>query len=66
MKIFKNAATVLYTFKFNFTMTYIIHKMSISLKIMQITLGIIFVNDLLKSIIDFYFLKKLIFLQHYS
>ena len=66
MKTFKKAATVLYTFKFNFTMTYIIHKMSISLKIMQITLGIIFANALLKSIIEFYFLKILIFLQHYN
>ena len=61
MKIFKKAATVLYTFKFNFTMTYIIHKMSIWLKIMQITLGIIFANAFIKEYNRLLFFKNINF-----
>ena len=41
-------------------MIYIIHKISVSLKITLITLKIVFSNAFLKSMTDFYFLKKII------
>ena len=50
----------------NFFMIYIIHKISVLLKITQISLKIQFSNAFSRSIIDLLFLKKLInfFSQH--
>ena len=42
----------------SFIIIYLIHEISVSPKISQITLGMIFSNIFLRSIIDFYFFKK--------
>ena len=47
----------------NFIMIYIVHKISVSLKITQINLKIIFLSAFSKIIIDFY-LKKIINFFH--
>ena len=47
----------------NFIMIYIVHKISVSLKITQINLKIIFLSAFSKIIIDFYF-KKIINFFH--
>ena len=46
---------------FSFVMIYIIHKMLVLLKITWIISKIILLNAFLRSIIDFYFLKKNLF-----
>ena len=51
---------------FDFIMIYIINEILVLLKITGIMLKLIFSNAFLRSLIDFYFLKKLIFFRTYN